>query len=97
MSSYGGRSAASTSVMSPANACVVRDANVGHQLAGGNSSWCPELESRDAPLANSSGQIGRHPLHHQPEPAQPCAVPTVSTGIVEVFTAVFDMHLWNII
>ena len=27
-------------------ACVVRDANMGHQLAGGNSSWCPELESR---------------------------------------------------
>ena len=26
--------------------CVVRDANMGHQLAGGNSSWCPELESR---------------------------------------------------
>ena len=25
--------------------CVVRDANMGHQLAGGNSSWCPELES----------------------------------------------------
>ena len=24
--------------------CVVRDANMGHQLAGGNSSWCPELE-----------------------------------------------------
>ena len=24
---------------------VVRDANVGHQLAGGNSSWCIELES----------------------------------------------------
>ena len=23
---------------------LVRDANVGHQLAGGNSSWCPELE-----------------------------------------------------
>ena len=27
-------------------ACVVPDANMGHQLAGGNSSWCPELESR---------------------------------------------------
>ena len=26
--------------------CVVRDANVGHQLASGNSSWCPKLESR---------------------------------------------------
>ena len=26
--------------------CVVRDANMGHQLAGENSSWCPELESR---------------------------------------------------
>ena len=23
-------------------ACVARDANMGHQLAGGNSSWCPE-------------------------------------------------------
>ena len=22
---------------------VVRDANMGHQLAGGNSSWCPEI------------------------------------------------------
>ena len=29
--------------------CVVRDANMGHQLAGGNSSWCPELESRTTP------------------------------------------------
>ena len=25
--------------------CVVRDANMGHQLAGGNSSWRPELKS----------------------------------------------------
>ena len=24
--------------------CVVQDANTGHDLAGGNSSWCPELE-----------------------------------------------------
>ena len=30
------------------HACVVRDANMGQQLAGGNSSWCPELESRTA-------------------------------------------------
>ena len=29
--------------------CVVRDANMGHQLAGGTSSWCPELESRATP------------------------------------------------
>ena len=28
--------------------CVVRDANMGHQLAGGNSSWCPELEWRQS-------------------------------------------------
>ena len=27
-------------------ACVVRDANMGHHLADGNSGWCPELESR---------------------------------------------------
>ena len=26
--------------------CVVQDANMGHHLAGGNSSWCPELEYR---------------------------------------------------
>ena len=26
---------------------MVRGANMGHQLAGGNSSWCPELESLD--------------------------------------------------
>ena len=25
--------------------CVVLTANMGHRLAGGNSSWCPELES----------------------------------------------------
>ena len=31
---------------SAACACVVRDANMGHQLADGNRSWCPELESR---------------------------------------------------
>ena len=29
--------------------CEVRDANMGHQLAGGNRGWCPELESRTAP------------------------------------------------
>ena len=33
-------------VSAETKACVVRDANMGHQLAGGNSSWCPELESR---------------------------------------------------
>ena len=33
-------------------ACVVRDANMGHQLAGGNSSWCPELESRTTHRSN---------------------------------------------
>ena len=27
-------------------ACAVRNANMGHQLAVGNSSWCPELESQ---------------------------------------------------
>ena len=26
---------------------MVRDANAGQQLAGGNSSWCPELDSPD--------------------------------------------------
>ena len=26
--------------------CVVQDANMGHQLAGGNSSWCPDLKCR---------------------------------------------------
>ena len=31
--------------------CVVRDANVGHQLAGGNSNWCPELESWTTPVS----------------------------------------------
>ena len=25
---------------------MVQTANMGHHLAGGNSSWCPELESR---------------------------------------------------
>ena len=30
----------------PASSCVARDANMGHQLAGDNSSWCPKLESR---------------------------------------------------
>ena len=33
--------------------CVVRDANMGHQLAGGSSSWCPELESRTTHMATS--------------------------------------------
>ena len=28
-------------------ACVVQPANMGQQLAIGNSSWCPELESLD--------------------------------------------------
>ena len=29
-----------------ASTCVVQTANVGHQPAGGSSSWCPELECR---------------------------------------------------
>ena len=32
--------------------CVIRDANMGHHLDGGNSSWCPELESRTIPAAD---------------------------------------------
>ena len=28
---------------------VLQTANIGRQLAGGNSSWCPELESRTTP------------------------------------------------
>ena len=35
---------------------VVRDANMGHQLAGGNRSWCPELESWTTHLASSHCQ-----------------------------------------
>ena len=34
--------------------CVVRNATMGHQLAGGHSSWCPEFEfptTQPAPLA----------------------------------------------
>ena len=27
--------------------CVVHNADTGQQLAGGSSSWCPELESLD--------------------------------------------------
>ena len=42
-------------------ACVVRDANMGHQLAGGNSSWCPELESRTTHL-DMVGGVGLHAL-----------------------------------
>ena len=34
--------------------CVVRDAIGGHQLAGGHSSWCPELESRTTYAASTS-------------------------------------------
>ena len=34
--------------------CAVRDANMGHQLAGGNSSWCPELESRTTHRSDDS-------------------------------------------
>ena len=33
-------------------------ANMGHQLAGGNSSWCPELESRTTHRAGGVG-LGR--------------------------------------
>ena len=38
--------AAFSSPPQPQPPCVVRDANMGHQLAGGRSSWYPELESR---------------------------------------------------
>ena len=41
-------------------ACVVRDANIGHQLAGDNSIWCPKLESRTTHRL-FGGQV-KHPL-----------------------------------
>ena len=37
---------------------VVQGANMGHQLAGGHSSWCPELESwTTSPLSSGSGHL----------------------------------------
>ena len=44
---------------------MVRDANVGHQLAGGNSSWCPELKSRTTHTVRST--------HRAPRAAWGCA------------------------
>ena len=38
-------------------ACVVQTANMVRQLAGGNSSWCPELQSRTAHLLNRGGPL----------------------------------------
>ena len=43
--------------------CVVRDVNMGHQSAGGNSSWCPELESR-----TTHGCFHRQLAHSFPAP-----------------------------
>ena len=43
---------------SESSPCVVRDANMGHRLAGGNSSECPELEYRTTPVAWSSREPG---------------------------------------
>ena len=37
---------------------MVRDANTGQQLAGGSSSWCPELESRTAHRQVDDGEAG---------------------------------------
>ena len=50
--------------------CVVRGANMGHQLAGGNSSWCPELESRTTP------SDGRRPAARAPCARAPPGDPT---------------------
>ena len=35
-------------------ACVVQNANMGHRLAGGDSSWCPELEAWTTPVGRPS-------------------------------------------
>ena len=45
-------------------ACEVQDANAGHQLAGGRSGWCPELDFRATHLA---GDLDR--LFLPPQPA----------------------------
>ena len=34
--------------------CVVRGANMGRELAGGDSSWCPELEVWTTPIAREA-------------------------------------------
>ena len=34
--------------------CVVQTANMGHHSAGGDSCWCPELESRTTPEARTT-------------------------------------------
>ena len=41
---YGADQVTSAGVQPTAATCVVRDANMGHQLAGGNSRFCPEVE-----------------------------------------------------
>ena len=43
-------------------ACVVRDANMGHQLARANSSCCPKLESRTTHRSGHGGRACREPL-----------------------------------
>ena len=41
-------------VLEQEETCVVQDANKGHQLTGGHSSWCPELESRTTHRSGSA-------------------------------------------
>ena len=49
--------------------CVVRDANMRQLLAGGNRSWCPEMESRATPSGTwmwmPSSYRNRLPLRSQ--------------------------------
>ena len=54
-------------------ACVARDANMGHRLAGGHSSWCPELESRTTRTAQrveGLGELGRVAGHERADALQ---------------------------
>ena len=37
---------------------MVRDADTGQRSAGGNGSWCPELESRTTPPAKTGRRVG---------------------------------------
>ena len=54
---YGADQVTSAGVQPTAATCVVRDANMGHQFAGGNSSWCPDLESRTTHRVSKPGPV----------------------------------------
>ena len=63
-----------------AGACVVQNANMGQQLVGGNSSWCPEVESLDHAHRGCGERGGRRLERLEPRGRRPVLLLVVVPG-----------------